>query len=621
MGRANKRTTRSNSNTTHTENPAIKAGPTAKLSNNNNNIKDKPPLAKRSKVDKDGRNLDDDVLSAYITPSNPLTSPSLNSQAPPFDLNLSSHDVAAQNSESSISYNDNNEIPEEEMLDQDQQPNQEYLPEPIIIPQQIEIALEAKYIPGRSPPKKVEKIKTTFSTYGNLNSVRRKALKQCLYVTAVFSDKVAADNACKHEFPFIDEDGNEVIHYFKYWTEIKPPMAPETKLLIDQRTIQVIDIPLNVQAALVRAVFTRYGNIEKLTMRTTKLFQHAFITFDSPDAIQPFFNDQWSEYILLDSVRIFPITLPESACQLRKDFGLKLGGIPPNFKAKNFLPFLNDLGAKTCFVPRNPNNYRQCRYAFVNFASQELADCASERVFSYEGHELFWCTQDEKTCHVCGRPDHEAKECPNKRKPKSENPYNKLYNRYKPAGHRKRPKSYADAAARNIDTTKNTNNHNKKGSTVRTVKPSISSDGNNKHKDSPGQKSLSTDMTIEALRGELQSLITQFNGIKEEVAAIRSMVTTQQSNPKSPATTNNTISKRKQGKRPIKEVETSDSDSDRGNAMNRLSTVESTVSALSAQITKLINAVTLKQGAERTYSSSFLGGNGEEIPFGTTGSK
>ncbi|RIA81561.1 hypothetical protein C1645_836799 [Glomus cerebriforme] len=115
----------------------------------------------------------DDVLSAYITPSKPLISTGLISQALLFVSDLSSHNVAAQNLESSISYNDNNEILEEEMLDQDQQPNQEYLPEPIIIPQQIEIALKAKYILGRSLPKKVEKIKTTFL----------KTLKQCLYVT------------------------------------------------------------------------------------------------------------------------------------------------------------------------------------------------------------------------------------------------------------------------------------------------------------------------------------------------------------------------------------------------------------------------------------------------------
>ncbi|RIA82937.1 hypothetical protein C1645_834572, partial [Glomus cerebriforme] len=65
--------------------------------------------------------------------------------------------------------------------------------------------------------------------------------------------------------------------------------TPATSILEDtqndikRRTLQVIDIPLNLKAASVRARFKRYGEITRLTMRTRGLFQHAYIEYLSPD--------------------------------------------------------------------------------------------------------------------------------------------------------------------------------------------------------------------------------------------------------------------------------------------------------------------------------------------------
>ena len=73
---------------------------------------------------------------------------------------------------------------------------------------------------------------------------------------------------------------------------------------------------------------------------------------------------------------------------------------------------------------------------------------ASRKDFGLNGNPLYWACEDDKVCHICGFPNHLAKDCDsnrNRNSPKKQN-LDRLYNRFRPAQHRKPRFSYADAA-------------------------------------------------------------------------------------------------------------------------------------------------------------------------------
>ena len=87
----------------------------------------------------------------------------------------------------------------------------------------------------------------------------------------------------------------------------------------DDKTIQVIDIPLGVKTPIIRSTFERFGNITRLTTQTRGMHQHAFITYETQQMVQPFFDSIWSVFILKDCVRVLPKTLPQQARDLRRE--------------------------------------------------------------------------------------------------------------------------------------------------------------------------------------------------------------------------------------------------------------------------------------------------------------
>ena len=57
-----------------------------------------------------------------------------------------------------------------------------------------------------------------------------------------------------------------------------------------QRTLHVTDIHLNVKKDSLTSIFTKYGNITNVRLQTRGLWQHAYITYDNPKAIQLFYT-------------------------------------------------------------------------------------------------------------------------------------------------------------------------------------------------------------------------------------------------------------------------------------------------------------------------------------------
>jgi hypothetical protein len=206
---------------------------------------------------------------------------------------------------------------------------------------------------------------------------------------------------------------------------------------------------LDTETPIIRRTFAKYGTIVDLRTRTRGLYQQAFIRYDSPTAVQPFYDDTWDVLIFRDAVRVIPLLLSEEKRILRKSYAIKLAGFPRGTTAHDLCQILQEVNAKSCFIPRAMNNYSLSCYAYINFVSEEAVFNAASKSFQYEGQELFWVSTDTPTCHACGHPDHMVALCPNKPNrtmtPKQQQ-LNKLYDRYRPAQHRKPARSYADVA-------------------------------------------------------------------------------------------------------------------------------------------------------------------------------
>jgi hypothetical protein len=237
-------------------------------------------------------------------------------------------------------------------------------------------------------------------------------------------------------------------YFFVNFESIKQRKTPDQIQNEKERTIQVIDIPLKLQTATVRATFSSYGTIEKITMRTRGLYQQAFITFESVDHVTQFYDLYWTIYITSYAVRVIPLALDEVRRLKRRNFGMKLAGIPARANARDLIPFLKEISAKTCFIPVNPNNYKPLNYAYINFESEKTLAAAVNRECSLKGFNLYWAMENTPTCHICGSPDHIARDCsdPRNRNTQKQQKLQKLYNRFKPAQHRRPKKSYAAAA-------------------------------------------------------------------------------------------------------------------------------------------------------------------------------
>ena len=253
-------------------------------------------------------------------------------------------------------------------------------------------------------------------------------------------NKDESTEACEREF------------YFVNFETIRAPKSPEQLQSEKDRTIQVIDIPLNIATPTIRACFDRFGTIEKMHTRTRGLFQQAYITYTETDSIATFLKDTWTVFIMKYAVRVLPLTLSEEQRITRKDYCIKLAGFSPGTTARDLHPVLKEVNAKTCFIPRNPNSYRGLNYAYINFENDEQLCTAVQKEMSYNGYNLFWAMDDTPTCFVCGNPDHIAKNCldPRNRNTPKHKKLQKLYNRFHPSQHRKPKKTYADAARKQV---------------------------------------------------------------------------------------------------------------------------------------------------------------------------
>ncbi|UZO04253.1 uncharacterized protein OCT59_024644 [Rhizophagus irregularis] len=208
-----------------------------------------------------------------------------------------------------------------------------------------------------------------------------------------------------------DGDENNVVYSFKKVENLQE----KRKQLFqsrESRTIKVFNIPLYMENYNLKAVFSRYGELEEdgITTRLKGIYRQAFITYKDELSIQPFYA-QWSVWAFKECLSVVPVLLSEDKKSERFQFAAKINGLPFNTCARNLQPLVTETSAASIFIPRNLVTYKPMKYAFVYFRNDEDFSIATNNVYEYEGQQLEWSPLDTKSCHRCGYTGHVAKEC------------------------------------------------------------------------------------------------------------------------------------------------------------------------------------------------------------------
>jgi len=134
---------------------------------------------------------------------------------------------------------------------------------------------------------------------------------------------------------------------------------------------------------------------------------------------------------------------------------LKLTNLPFGITAFDLREIYEKTNAKICFIPRTRDKYSRLRFAFISFANDEdMAKAAGgENQFTIKGQKLYWVDSTAKTCHKCGSPDHEVKNCKEKEESYQRKQrlaqFSKVYNRYRVPNYRKYNRYANQQQARN----------------------------------------------------------------------------------------------------------------------------------------------------------------------------
>ncbi|PKK59070.1 hypothetical protein RhiirC2_795356 [Rhizophagus irregularis] len=209
-------------------------------------------------------------------------------------------------------------------------------------------------------------------------------------ITIKVSNENELKKLCELEFKLPEP----TIEIFKFTpVENKIEKIREENSKTKDRTIQVVNIPIYMQNKELRAIFSRYGELEENGIHTKLkgIYTHAYITYKEEKSIEVFYK-KWSIWALKEYFHVLPLNLSDE--KEKKDS--------------------NEISGAICFIPKQPNNYKPLKYAYIYFFTQEDMEIAINNVYKFKGKQLEWSPPEDKSCHLCGYTNHLAKECDNK---------------------------------------------------------------------------------------------------------------------------------------------------------------------------------------------------------------
>src|SRR5579871_4334701 len=227
-------------------------------------------------------------------------------------------------------------------------------------------------------------------------------------------------------------------------------------LLADERSRSVIitDIPLYFKAPDVRTALSKFGTVQRFSIRTPPLskFQKATCVFTDA-AVANRWHKVWILWCKCHCFRVHPATLTKEETDARLQFTAVLGNLPLNYDAMDLARIYSAVGAVSLGIPRHNNSYKPKAWAYFSFLSQEMKDAAMEQSFSLKNRALFWIepTAVNKLCARCGSNQHSTKDCDhfNNSRGRSTVPKSlaRNYERFKPEGYKPHAPSSRQSAS------------------------------------------------------------------------------------------------------------------------------------------------------------------------------
>lgn len=179
---------------------------------------------------------------------------------------------------------------------------------------------------------------------------------------------------------------------------------------------------------------------------------------------------------------------------------------------------LKGSGAKSVVIPRNPKNYNLLKYAMVYFPDEDVLTEAASLKLNIKRSILFWFNLDEKACHVCGSPEHIAKDCDKERqiKPKYLN-RTQAFSQFK----KKKSSSYADVTKEGNNNKRRQQsypNNNRREWNEKNIIHDNPYMGNNGHRQSKSVDPVRQD--IEYIKDAVNQIFRQFTAIQKDNKAL-----------------------------------------------------------------------------------------------------
>ena len=120
----------------------------------------------------------------------------------------------------------------------------------------------------------------------------------------------------------------------------------------------------------------------------------------------------------------------------------KLTGLPFGTTPIDLKEILKRFNAKTCFIPRTRSRYHRCRFAYISFENDDdLEQATVNTAIRFGEDELFWDSEDTKTCHKCGSSQHLVADCEERESANSfrekRRQFNNIYSKYKIQNYKK----------------------------------------------------------------------------------------------------------------------------------------------------------------------------------------
>ncbi|CAJ0839299.1 8940_t:CDS:2, partial [Entrophospora sp. SA101] len=174
------------------------------------------------------------------------------------------------------------------------------------------------------------------------------------------------------------------------------------------------------------------------------------------------------------NLRITHMNSSNETLNERKEFTLKLSGLPYGTTYYDIIDIVKAVKGKSCFIPRTRTQYGRARYAFIAFENEKDQNEAATTHYAYKNNKLSWVSPNAKTCHKCGDTSHLVIKCPEKEhsNTRKENltKFNLLYKKFKISSPQTQntKRSYASIVTNNNESKKTiiskegVNNFNKK---------------------------------------------------------------------------------------------------------------------------------------------------------------